>query len=106
MPYPLLPDFWQWVHSVSFGAGAMESFRTLVYFGGHGVTRWVLQLASWAVAVPAAVALVALAKSNARMRGELNAVDRSTRRRSSTAPDAPIRATPAHTQRAVEGALR
>lgn len=106
VPYPLLPDFWQWVHSVSFGAGAMESFRSLVYFGGHGVTRWVLQLASWAVAMPAAVALVALAKSNARMRGELNAVDRSTRRRGSTTPDSPIQATPVQMQGATEGTAR
>ncbi|KQP73224.1 hypothetical protein ASF40_20500 [Microbacterium sp. Leaf288] len=106
VPYALLPDFWQWVHSVSFGAGAMESFRSLVYFGGHGVTRWILQLVSWTVAVPAAVALVAIAKSNARMRAELSALDRSTRRRGSIGPDAPIPTTPVPTQTATEGDLR
>lgn len=106
VPYALLPDFWQWVHSVSFGAGAMESFRTLVYFGGHGVTRWILQLVSWTVAVPAAVALVALAKSNARMRGELNAVDRSARRRGSAGENAPVDTEAAQTQGAIEGVLR
>ncbi|WP_345188760.1 ABC transporter permease [Microbacterium panaciterrae] len=81
VPFALLPDFWQSIHSFSFGAGAMEAFRGLVYFDGHGVSRWILQLAAWAVAVPGAVAIVALSKSNHRMRNELTLMKRKARKR-------------------------
>jgi hypothetical protein len=81
VPYAMLPDFWQGIHSFSFGAGAMEAFRGLVYFDGRGVGRWILQLAAWAVAVPGAVAIVALWKSNRHMRKRLSLTTPETARR-------------------------
>lgn len=46
-PASMLPGFWQGVHQVYFGAGAFESFRSLVYFGGHGFLRWFPQMLAW-----------------------------------------------------------
>lgn len=47
-PASMLPPFWQGIHDFWFGAGAFESFRSIIYFDGAGAMRWVLQLAAWA----------------------------------------------------------
>ncbi|MET7403212.1 hypothetical protein ABZS66_58005 [Dactylosporangium sp. NPDC005572] len=74
IPAHMLPDFWQNLHSIYFGAGAMESFRSIVYFGGNGATRWILQLAAWTVALLAAVTIVALTRTVRRHRVHLAAL--------------------------------
>lgn len=51
IPAAFLPGFFRWLHSWYFGAGAMESFRSIVYFDGHGLGRPLAQLVVWAVAV-------------------------------------------------------
>jgi hypothetical protein len=62
IPESMMPTFWQDVHNVYFSAGAYESFRSIVYFGGHGASRWILQLMAWLVAFAAAAVIVHLAK--------------------------------------------
>ncbi|NRG41032.1 ABC transporter permease [Rathayibacter sp. VKM Ac-2835] len=67
----MLPDFWQGVHSVYFGAGALESFRSIVYFDGNGAARWVLQLLAWTFGLMLVTFIVHLSKTVRRQRSEL-----------------------------------
>lgn len=48
-PASLLPPFWQTIHAMYFGSGAFESFRSIVYFDGNGISRWLMQLLAWTV---------------------------------------------------------
>lgn len=73
-PAAMLPPFWQFVHGFSFGAGAYESFRSLVYFGGNGAGRWLLQLCLWTVGLVLAVVVVHLAKTTRRQQEEISAL--------------------------------
>lgn len=50
-PEAMLPGFWQVVHNSWFGAGAMEAIRSIVYFNGHQVGRWLVQLLIWTFAI-------------------------------------------------------
>jgi len=70
-PAAMLPPFWQAIHSFYFGAGAMESFRSIVYFDGNGATRWILQLLGWTVGLVLATIVVHLAKTVIAQRREL-----------------------------------
>ena len=36
VPESMLPPFWQAIHAVWFGSGALETFRSLIFFGGNG----------------------------------------------------------------------
>lgn len=56
----MLPSFWQLFHGVWLGAGAFESLRSIAFFGGEGLGRWMLQLGLWTVASALLLALVAL----------------------------------------------
>ncbi len=60
-PAALLPDFWQALHSFYFGSGAYESFRSIIYFDGNGVQRWILQLAGWTLGLILVTVIVHLA---------------------------------------------
>ncbi|EGX57326.1 hypothetical protein SZN_23326 [Streptomyces zinciresistens K42] len=64
IPVGMLPDFWQWVHSVWFGSGALEALRSIVYFDGHGAGGPLLRLGLWTVL--AAALSAALARRAAR----------------------------------------
>lgn len=70
-PAAMLPGFWQGVHEVYFGAGAMEAFRSIVYFGGNGAGRWVLQLLAWTLGLMLVTFVVHLGKTVRRQRAEL-----------------------------------
>lgn len=62
-PSAMLPAFWQAIHGFYFGAGAMESFRSIVYFDGAGTQRWLLQLLAWTVGLILATVVVHLTKT-------------------------------------------
>lgn len=47
VPESMLPGFWQALHAVWFGAGAVEAVRDVVYFPAADPVRWILQLAAW-----------------------------------------------------------
>lgn len=69
VPEGLLPPFWQFIHSFYFGAGALESFRSLIYFGGSGLGRWLVQLAIWPMALIVLTNLVNSIKKERRLKG-------------------------------------
>jgi hypothetical protein len=71
MPVSMLPPFWQWLHSFWFGAGALEGFRSIIYFHGNQAGRWVMQLASWAVLVTSLSVVVEQFKANRALRRRL-----------------------------------
>ncbi len=72
-PASMLPPFWAGVHSVYFGSGAFEAFRSLTYFDGHGASRWILQLLAWLVFFLAATVIVHLSQLVLKQRRELAA---------------------------------
>lgn len=43
----VLPPFWQVVHNGWIGSGAFESMRSVLYFDGNQVGRWMTQLLVW-----------------------------------------------------------
>jgi len=61
-PAALLPSFWQSIHNFYFGAGAYESFRSIIYFDGSGAQRWILQLAGWTVGLVMVTVIVHLSR--------------------------------------------
>ncbi|WP_167133182.1 ABC transporter permease [Paramicrobacterium chengjingii] len=88
VPAPLLPPFWQGVHSFWFGSGALESFRSLVYFDGNGIGHWLFQLAAWAVIAVLLTFIVELSKTNRALRTQMTRENRYEARRESPAPEA------------------
>jgi len=73
-PAALLPDFWQAVHSFYFGSGAYEAFRSIVYFDGNGVQRWILQLAGWTLGLILVTVIVHLARKVRAQSAEIAAL--------------------------------
>jgi len=73
-PAALLPDFWQAVHSFYFGSGAYEAFRSIIYFDGNGVQRWVLQLAGWTLGLILVTVIVHLARKVRAQSAEISAL--------------------------------
>lgn len=71
IPHDMLPTFWQHVHDTYFGAGAYESFRSLIYFGGNGVGRWLPQLAAWTAGLLLVNLVVHLTKTTRHQQAEL-----------------------------------
>lgn len=71
VPASMLPPFWQFMHQIWFGAGAYESFRSIVYFGGAGVAHWLLQLLAWTAGAILVTFTVDLVKKNRRNTAEL-----------------------------------
>lgn len=71
VPASMLPGFWQWMHGWYLGAGALESFRSMIYFGGNDLGRWITQLLAWTIVAVLAVVLVDLAKTTRRLGVEL-----------------------------------
>ncbi|NQX28103.1 hypothetical protein HQQ81_12195 [Microbacteriaceae bacterium VKM Ac-2854] len=87
-PEAMLPPFWQAIHNVYFGAGAMESFRSIVYFDGNGVGRWLFQLAAWTVGLMLVTFIIHQAKTVRVQRKQLAEVTASAARVASAAdPD-------------------
>ncbi len=80
VPASMLPTFWQGVHAVYFGAGAFEAFRSLVYFGGHGLLRWVIQLSIWTAVLVLATVLVDRVRAVRQIRHDLEAASRPQHR--------------------------
>ena len=77
-PAALLPDFWQAVHSFYFGSGAYESFRSIIYFDGNGVQRWLLQLAGWTLGLILVTVIVHLARKVRAQSTEIAALNELT----------------------------
>ena len=77
-PAALLPSFWQAIHSFYFGAGAMESFRSIIYFDGNGATRWILQLLAWTVGLVLATIVVHLAKTTIAQKRQIAILSAAT----------------------------
>ncbi len=86
----MLPTFWRGLHSFYFGSGAMESFRSIVYFDGNGMERWVLQLAAWAVGLVALTLIVQLRRTVRRQAQLLAAVRPVTGSAQHLTPDADL----------------
>lgn len=70
-PASLLPPFWQGIHDFWFGAGALETFRSLIYFGGAGASRWILQLGTWTFVLLVVIAVIELGRSVSTLRHEV-----------------------------------
>lgn len=84
----MLPPFWQFMHEFYFGAGALESFRSLIYFDGFGLGRRLGQLAAWTLGLILLTVIVQLSRSVLRHRRELEAltVDRPVAPKHAEAP--------------------
>lgn len=59
---PMLPTFWHVLNRFWIGASASDAFRSILYFGGHGVGTDVLKLVGWLAVGAVLLALVALGK--------------------------------------------
>jgi hypothetical protein len=46
-PGSMMPPFWPVLNGFWIGASASDAFRSIVYFGGHGVGTDVLKLLCW-----------------------------------------------------------
>lgn len=64
-PESMLPGFWQAIHGVWFGSGALESFRSMIYFGGNGFGWPFVRLLIWLAGVAIALVLVYARKPRA-----------------------------------------
>lgn len=70
IPAPMLPDFWQHLHSFWFGSGAQEAMRSIVYFGGSQSGRWLFQMFAWLVVAGALSLAVALRRNRSEVVGK------------------------------------
>jgi len=59
-PESMLPPFWQVIHNSWLGSGAFESMRSILFFGGEGIGRWIVQLLIWTVVAIVLTGLVAV----------------------------------------------
>ena len=95
VPESMLPPFWQVVHNSWIGSGAFEQMRNILFFGGDGSNRWLVQLLIWtAGSIVLLAAVTAVKKRRARptpdaAEAEVEVEDRPI------AADAGARATPA-----------
>jgi hypothetical protein len=62
-PESMLPPVWQLVHNSWVGPGAFESIRSILFFDGNGLGRWLIQLVIWTGASLLVLALAARAKT-------------------------------------------
>lgn len=62
-PESMLPPFWQVVHNGWLGSGGFEAMRSILYFDGASVGRWLLQLGVWTVSALVLTAVVAARKA-------------------------------------------
>lgn len=74
VPASMLPPFWAGIHDFWFGAGAFESFRSIVYFNGAQLGRWLPQLLAWTVGLILLTLVVHFIKRSNRQRKELDAL--------------------------------
>ena len=72
-PESMLPPFWQVIHNSWLGSGAFESMRSILFFGGEGMGRWITQLLVWTVVGIVLTALVAVVKKRGAARAEAEA---------------------------------
>ena len=67
VPESMLPPFWQVVHNGWIGSGAFEQMRNILFFGGDGSLRWLVQLLIWtAGSIVLLLGVTALKKRGAR----------------------------------------
>ncbi|NQX28102.1 hypothetical protein HQQ81_12190 [Microbacteriaceae bacterium VKM Ac-2854] len=59
-PESMLPPFWQGIHNGWLGSGAFESMRSILFFGGNGLGRWLLLLLIWTAAAVLLTAIVGI----------------------------------------------
>lgn len=59
VPASMLPPFWQGVHDLWIGGGAFEAMRSIMYFDGAQVGRWLMQLFIWTAAALVLIVVVA-----------------------------------------------
>ncbi|MBF4585714.1 hypothetical protein [Curtobacterium sp. VKM Ac-2887] len=71
VPASMLPPFWAGLHNFWFGAGAYESFRSIVYFDGAQLGRWLPQLLAWTVGLILLTLVVHFVKRSNRQGKEL-----------------------------------
>jgi hypothetical protein len=62
-PESMLPPLWQIVHNSWVGPGAFESIRSILFFDGNGLGRWLIQLVIWTGGSLLMLALAARAKN-------------------------------------------
>ena len=62
VPESMLPGFWQVIHGVWFGSGALETFRSLIFFGGNGFGWPFARLLIWLVGAAAAFGVAMIVK--------------------------------------------
>lgn len=72
-PESMLPPFWQVIHNSWIGSGAFESMRSVLFFGGEGIGRWIVQLLVWTVVGLVLTVLVAVSKKRRAASDELAA---------------------------------
>lgn len=58
VPESMLPPAWQAIHAVWFGSGALETVRSLVYFGGNGFAWPFARLVIWLGAAAVGVSVM------------------------------------------------
>lgn len=63
VPESMLPPFWQVVHNGWLGAGGFEAMRSILFFDGASVGRWLLQLGIWTVSALALTLVVTRRKA-------------------------------------------
>jgi len=91
VPESMLPPFWQVVHNGWIGSGAFEQMRNVLFFGGDGSGRWLVQLLIWtAGSIVLLAGVTALKKRGARSTDGATEVDDER-----VATDAAVGAVPA-----------
>jgi len=69
VPESMLPPFWQVVHNAWIGPGAFEAMRSVLFFDGNQVGRWMIQLLIW-LAVTVVLLVVVTASKKRRAAAE------------------------------------
>ncbi|GAA4491379.1 ABC transporter permease [Microbacterium panaciterrae] len=73
-----LPPFWQDVHGIWIGAGALESMRSILYFEGAQLGRSMTQLLIWTAGAALGIIIVGIVGAVRRRRPMLNRPSEST----------------------------
>lgn len=86
-PASMLPPFWQLIHDLWSGAGAFESMRSIMYFDGTQLGRWLTQLLIWTGSTFVLTAIVAA--FGQRRKQKASAPAETTTERDNTPESAP-----------------
>jgi len=92
MPVKAMPGFFEWLHGVLPTPAAGEALRSILYFGGDGVSGNLLVLALWgSVSVAGSVALDS-ARNRRKPKHHLNDDEKSSEDSEAAAPAVPVTA--------------